>query len=126
MLRRTALACAAALVLVPGNLLAGALASSSVTCEERGCGCPTPLDEALPSWTEPCCCAAQPMPAPADRPADPLQAPEASAHVATSPHAADAGLPGADVPSVRIHGRPVCHAQAPPDPLYLRFHNLRL
>lgn len=127
MFRRAALAFAALLFLVPGNLLAAVCQPAPETCEAQGCGCPAPdPDESTSAWIRSCCCETQPAPAPEDFPSVPLQTPPGSPSF-------DAGLAVIAMTDVsvtsrqhRIGERPAYLAQAPPDPLFLRYHNLRL
>ena len=129
MFRYAFLALAALLFLVPGNLVAAVCQPAPQTCEAEGCGCPAPdQDSSSPAWTQSCCCEAQPAPAPEDLPNVPLQTPKGSpsfdiglglAVVATA-------VAGATSLHDRIGERPAYLAQAPPDPLFLRYHNLRL
>ena len=127
MLRRAALALAAVPLLFPGNLLAAVVQASAGTCEGQGCGCPAPdQDGSSPALKERCCCEAQPAPAPQDKPFDPLLTPKGSPALVAALDVLATAIPGASSLHDRSGERPAYLAQAPPDPLFLRYHSLRL
>lgn len=127
MLRHVAFALALVSFLLPGNLLAGALQDAGSGCESQGCGCSAPpAAESSLVWAEVCCCATQPMPAPGDRPNQPLQQAQAGATPELS-----ALQPGTVIPSVPVRAAQpaICIALAVPEPpglLFLRYQSLRL
>jgi len=128
MLRRASLAFAALLFLIPGNLLAAAMASGA-SCAERGCCCaatPVPDKPVHPgkSWAAKCCC--ETPPAPEDRPTDPAQTPKEVRASGIDLPAVAVVMPSCGSPRERIGEQPAHTAQAPPDPLFIRYHNLRL
>lgn len=127
MLRRAALALALVSLLLPGNLLAGVLQDAGAGCESQSCGCAAPpADESSPAWAEVCCCATQPMPAPGERPNQPLQQAQGGA----TPEL-DALQPGTMLPFVPVRAdqpavRMALAGFGPPGTLFLRYHSLRL
>ena len=127
MFRYAFLALAALLFLVPGNLAAAVLQASLRSCEEQCCGCPVPAQDTPGNFlTERCCCETQPAPAPEDRPANPLQAPQETPAAGFVQEDGSCVVPCMAEPSDVLGERPGYLAQAPPGPLFLRYHNLRL
>lgn len=127
MLHRTAWMLAAVLFLIPGNLMAVVLHVLPATCEDQGCGCPAPdQDASTPAVSTPCCCELQPGETPQDEPSDPLQAPKWPSSVGSEQGALSIAIPGATQLEVRCGERPDYLAHPPPDPLFLRYQSLRL
>lgn len=119
-------ALAVALLLVPGNLLAGVLGSAAAVCEADGCGCPPPdPGDSAPAWRQDCCCEAQPAPEPLQPPAPPLK-PAQEALGGDDAALAATPLDIVHISLARLSLRPMLPARTPPDPIFLRYRNLRL
>lgn len=126
MLRRAAMALSLISLLLPGHLLAGSLQDAGSGCAGESCGCSAPADGPSPVWTEACCCATQPMPAPAEWPKQPLQQAQAGAELEHAALPPGATLPWAPAYAQQPTFRMALAGPGPPDTLFLRFHSLRL